>query len=358
MIAQPTLVSRGESHPSGTRRVRCRTPPPPWARWAAARAEQGGVAPTEPLRHRLRERVGAWKSAGAGQKVLQWAEDPLLREGVPISWRAGPPPAFHKGVSCEGVDGAQRAFLVEELDRLERAGAIHRVPDRGAHVNHVTRMFMVPKPPARDKWRLVLDLRHLNSFCVDRKVRFETLKSLRRMVRPDDWMFSFDLKDGYHAIGIHPRDRKYFTFVVEGVGTFQYCALNFGWNASPYVFVKVMRTLVRALRSPTPEGSHNPLHSQFPALVETGMRVLPYMDDFLGLCGSRESALTARAYAEAVLDHLGLSRNLDKGQWEPVQRAEHLAVGKDTAGSLFYVPPAKLTRITRMTQGLLWYQYP
>jgi hypothetical protein len=61
-------------------------------------------------------------------------------------------------------------------------------------------------------------------------------------------------------------------------------------------------------------------------LVETGMRVLPYMDDFLGLCDSRESALTARAYTEAVLERLGLSRNVDKGQWEPVQRTEHLKV--------------------------------
>lgn len=341
-------VSRGESPPSGTRRARCRTPPPPWARWSAARADQGNPVPVEPLRHRLRKRVAAWESAGAGQKVLQW-----IREGVPISWRAGPPPPFHKGVSCEGVTGGQRDFLVDELARLERAGAIQRVPDRGSHVSHVTRMFMVPKPPAVDKWRLVLDLRHLNSYCVDRKVRFETLKNLRRLVRPDDWMFSFDLKDGYHAIGIHPRDRKYFTFVVEGVGTFQYCALNFGWNASPYVFVKVMRTLVRALRSPTPEGPLNPLHSQFPDLVETGMRVLPYMDDFLGLCDSRESALTARAYTEAVLERLGLSRNVDKGQWEPVQRAEHLGVGIDTASGLFFVPPAKLTRISRMAKDLL-----
>jgi hypothetical protein len=138
-------------------------------------------------------------------------------------------------------------------------------------------MFMVPKPPAVDKWRMVLDLRHLNSFCVEKKCRFESLKDLRRMVREDDWMFSFDLKDGYHAVGIHPRDRKYFTFVVAGVGTFQYCALNFGWNASPYVFVKVMRTLVRLLRSPVTGVGDSESPDDH---VVKGMRVLPYMDDF------------------------------------------------------------------------------
>ena len=215
----------------------------------------------------MRDRVDAWEKAGAGSRVLRW-----IKEGVPVSWRAGPPPPFHHGESCGEVHGVQRDFMLSELGRLEAAGAIQRVPDRGPHVRHVTRMFMVPKPPAVDKWRMVLDLRHVNSFCVEKKCRFESLKDLRRMVRAEDWMFSFDLQDGYHAVGIHPRDRKYFTFVVAGVGTFQYCALNFGWNASPYVFVKVMRTLVRVLRSPVPGVGCGASPDE---TVSRGMRVLP-----------------------------------------------------------------------------------
>ena len=54
------------------------------------------------------------------------------------------------------------------------------------------------------------------------------------------------------------------------------------------------------------------------------MRVLPYMDDFLGLSDSRESALRARDYAESVLGALGLNRNPDKGVWDPIQRIEHI----------------------------------
>ena len=293
----------------------------------------------------MRDRVAAWEKAGAGSRVLRW-----IKEGVPVSWRAGPPAPFHHGESCGEVQGVQRDFMLSELGRLEAAGAIQRVPDRGPHVRYVTRMFMVPKPPAVDKWRMVLDLRHVNSFCGEKKCRFESLKDLRRMVRAEDWMFSFDLQDGYHAVGIHPRDRKYFTFVVAGVGTFQYCALNFGWNASPHVFVKVMRTLVRVLRSPVPGVGCSASPDE---TVSRGMRVLPYMDDFLGLSDSLESALRARDYAEAVLHALGLSRNTGKGVWEPVQRIEHLGVGIDTSAGLFFVPPEKLARITCMAKGLL-----
>jgi ribonuclease HI len=344
MSAEVTRSPGGSLPPRASpRRPRGRSPPPPWARWSATRDDT--PTPTTPLRHRVRDSVDAWERAGAGNRVLRW-----IREGVPVSWRAGPPPPFHHGESCADVKGAQRQFMLSELSRLESAGAIQRVPDKGPHVRHVTRMFMVPKPPAVDKWRMVLDLRHLNSFCVEKKCRFESLKDLRRMVREDDWMFSFDLKDGYHAVGIHPRDRKYFTFVVAGVGTFQYCALNFGWNASPYVFVKVMRTLVRLLRSPVTGVGDS--ESPDDHMVK-GMRLLPYMDDFLGLACSREAALAARDYAESVLHALGLSRNAEKGVWDPIQRLEHLGVGIDTASGLFYVPPDKLARITRMAKGLL-----
>ena len=37
------------------------------------------------------------------------------------------------------------------------------------------------------------------------------------------WMFSFDLQDGYHAIGIAPEDRKYFTF---NLATEDFCSVR------------------------------------------------------------------------------------------------------------------------------------
>jgi hypothetical protein len=47
------------------------------------------------------------------------------------------------------------------------------------------------------------------------------------------------LEDGFHAIPIHPDDRKYFTFSIGGK-VFQFAALPFGWTVSPFaVFTKV-----------------------------------------------------------------------------------------------------------------------
>ncbi len=76
---------------------------------------------------------------------------------------------------------------------------------------YVSKAFLVPKPGA-NSWRLVLDLRHLNTFCSAYKMRMETLKKLQRVMRGGEWMASFDLKDGFYALGIAPEHRKYFTF--------------------------------------------------------------------------------------------------------------------------------------------------
>ncbi|KAK3241985.1 hypothetical protein CYMTET_48293 [Cymbomonas tetramitiformis] len=41
-------------------------------------------------------------------------------------------------------------------------------------------------------------------------------KKLRRLAKPDNWCFSFDLQDGYHVVGINPAFQEYMQFDVWG----------------------------------------------------------------------------------------------------------------------------------------------
>ena len=61
-----------------------------------------------------------------------------------------------------------------------------------------------------------MDLRRLNASCVPHRCRYETLRVLSRLARKGDWMVSFDLKDGYHCISLHPDSRRFFTFGMDG----------------------------------------------------------------------------------------------------------------------------------------------
>ncbi len=60
----------------------------------------------------------------------------------------------------------------------------------------VSRALLVPKPSANG-WRLIVDLREVNTHCKTRKMKMETLRSLRLIAKPGDHWASFDLKDGF-----------------------------------------------------------------------------------------------------------------------------------------------------------------
>ncbi|KAK3260600.1 hypothetical protein CYMTET_30444 [Cymbomonas tetramitiformis] len=91
--------------------------------------------------------------------------------------------------------------------------------------------------PGTNKWRLVVDFRWLNQWCVKNRVKMETLKKLRRLAKPGDWCFSFDLQDGFHALGIHPDFQRFMQFDLQG-DLLQCSAMPFGWSDAPRVFCK------------------------------------------------------------------------------------------------------------------------
>jgi len=337
------------------------------------------------LHARLSARLPAWASAGASAEELRW-----LRDGVRLPWVTGPPRPFHQGQSCRQLSDAQRAFLLPELQRCLLTGAL----EPGTCSRFVTKVFLVPKG---DKWRIVFDLRHLNAHVRRLVCRYETLKRLSSgLAKRGDWMVSIDLTDGFHHIPIHPDFRKFLTFDVAGVGLFQFSALPFGLNISPYVFTKVMRTFVRALRAPTapvrdlpadlfdlarprrpprpptsPQTKYVPPHlrqppptaaspmvmsdllPRFHKLMKKGLRVLPYVDDFAFFFETKADCEEGKLYISAVLDLLGLSRNPKKGVWEPTQMMEHLGIGIDTATGVFFVTPERLSKLQRFAKDLL-----
>jgi hypothetical protein len=208
---------------------------------------------------------------------------------------------------------------------------------------------------------LVIDLRPLNAYVAPVKCRFEGLRSLRRTARRNDWMFSFDLADGYHCVGIDPRDQHYMTFILNGQA-FSAAALPFGYHRSPQIFSKVMRTLVKYLRAPnraheTSFVTHRiRLRRARGASHRTkviGVRCLPYLDDFMFMVQGRREAYRIREWVGLTLERLGLQRQPAKGHWRPTQVLDHLGLRVDTRRGLYLVPPDRVNRIQSTAKDLL-----
>jgi ribonuclease HI len=213
-------------------------------------------------------------------------------------------------------------------------------------------------PKAGGGWRLIVDLRKLNLSCVPHRCRYETLRVLNRLARKGDWMTSFDLKDGYHAISIHPQFRRFFSFHMDGE-FFQCATLPMGWLNSPFVFTKVMRPMVAYLRAPAARQQQRKTSAQRPVTSgpfeqrTVGLRVLPYLDDFLCLAGSQESAAAGAAFVQRTLERLGLQWHPRKSVWEPCQSLPHLGLTVDTARGLFIVTAQRQQRLRSAAKDLL-----
>eukprot|EP00873_Tetraselmis_striata_P001327 jgi/Tetstr1/421591/TSEL_012535.t1 len=185
---------------------------------------------------------------------------------------------------------AQLTFLEGELARFVESGAW----ELGTCRKWVSRLFLVPKPGV-NQWRCTIDLRVLNSYCVRKRLKMETLLGVRHLTKKGEYLFSFDLQDGLYALGIAEADRDYYS----------------PWTSEP---TRSKRYLRRT--------------------GWRGARILPYVDDFLLFSASMEHALHLRQRLASLLDALGLQRNPTKGFWEPCQFGRHLGVDIDSASGV------------------------
>jgi hypothetical protein len=153
----------------------------------------------------------------------------------------------------------------------------------------VSPLGVVPK--GIDKLRLILDLRYVNSLSL--KVNsfcYENVKEVSNLCKLHDFLFTVDLKSGYHHVDIHPDFWQFLGF--EWQGKYHvFCQLPFGLATTCFVFTKLMKQLVQRWRS-------------------FGVRLIPYIDDFLFFARSASEFASVKAqvlgdfaWAGFVLSH-------------------------------------------------------
>jgi hypothetical protein len=71
--------------------------------------------------------------------------------------------------------------------------------------------FLIPKGDG--SFRGCLDCRFYNQFVKAQSFRMDSLRVLRSLAQPGDWMVKLDLASAYLVCGIHPHARPAFRFV-------------------------------------------------------------------------------------------------------------------------------------------------
>ncbi|GJP59917.1 hypothetical protein CLOP_g15789, partial [Closterium sp. NIES-67] len=161
----------------------------------------------------------------------------------------------------------------------------------------------------RDKFRLILDLLKVNQELQIPKFKYEGLNRVAELARAGDWMFSIDLKSGYHHVDIHPSCWKFLGFQFGG---HSYCfrSLPFGLATAPFIFTQLIKQLARRWRT-------------------TEVRVIPYVDNILFLCHSEADAQETCNHIIGDLRNAGL-RNTKKSHLQPTQCLRFLGLELNT----------------------------
>ena len=160
----------------------------------------------------------------------------------------------------------------------------------------------------------------------------EGLEEVSKLIEPDDYMFTIDLKDGYYHLNMSNQAIPFMGLQWEGI-FYVYKVLPFGLAISPLVFSKVIRSVISHLR----RKQH---------------RILAYLDNFLGL--SKNKSLRTKKAVLKLLAKLGFHISVEKSSLQLEQEKEFLGLlikSKDRAK--FCVPQKKKKLVEKEISRLL-----
>ena len=132
-------------------------------------------------------------------------------------------------ISPQYARGNQRSALLNDSFVLSAITDLlaNRCVQRVSYKRHICSPLSVVANSA-GKLCLVVNLRYLNQFLLKDRFKYD---NLRTAMQTGDYMFTFDLKSGYHHVDIHQQHWKYLGFS-WGAGTTQhyyvFCVLPFG----------------------------------------------------------------------------------------------------------------------------------
>ena len=268
------------------------------------------------VKGRLRTKIDYWREVlQASPAVLN-----IIESGYVLPLMSQPTPFMSKN-QLSAVQDTE--FVDECIDQLLNSACIKELRE----APYICSPLAVVESISGKK-RLVINLRHLNKFLFKQKFKYEDLRVAMLLFRKGDFLFSFDLKSGYHHVDIAEVHHKYLGFKWKG-RFFVFTVLPFGLCTACYVFTKLLRPLVRYWRS-------------------LGLRIVVYIDD--GLCaenGEREACAASQLVC-GTLDQAGFAINTTKSVWEPRRRLGWLGFVVDMALGHIEVPQSKITALQSM----------
>jgi hypothetical protein len=269
-----------------------------------------------------------WEELAAGNvEVLRWVYggySEFVEKVVPTIRRANNP---NTQLHTE--------FVTEAVQELLGVGATTDVTQLQFD-NEVVRVIAPLTVDVKEngKRRLCWNGRPINPYLPTAPFKMEHAEAAAKLMRARDFMFTLDMKAGYHQVPVKPWFRKLLCFEWQG-RVYQWQVLPFGLSTAPRAFTKLCRQLLQRWRA-------------------KGVRCSNYIDDFIFFAPTLARALELRAMVLADLTALGWFISPGKSMLQPGTMVEYLGlVFCSLPEPHIRVPEQKVAKVTGLFKGVL-----
>jgi hypothetical protein len=161
--------------------------------------------------------------------------------------------------------------------------------------------------------RLVVDMREVNQFMVQKHFKMEGTPTLQDLIRRNDFAISFNLKEAYNHVPVHP------TF--QNLLGIQFMGTTYTYRGMPKC-VMAIREIWR-------------------------IRCVVYLDDLVLLHPDKNHLEKLTTQITQFLQHFGWTINLEKSHLQPTQQFQYLGWIWDSTTMRIQLPPDRGLRILK-----------
>ncbi|KAJ8944860.1 hypothetical protein NQ317_008851 [Molorchus minor] len=207
---------------------------------------------------RLKSFFKEWKKLTSNPLILSWVK------GIKIHFTQVP---RQKRLPKVKLSKSNMLQFKNSINHLLDIGAIEScVHEKGEFLSS----YFLRMKPSGD-YRFILNLKKLNKFVNPPHFKLEDYRTVLKLLSKNAFLTSIDLKDAYFLINVSTEFRKYFRFQFNEK-MYQFTSLPFGYSLSPYIFTKLMKPVLKAIRA-------------------EGIICVAYLDDFLLIAKSEKESI-------------------------------------------------------------------
>jgi len=276
------------------------------------------------VKGKLRKHIKKWEQIGANKFILD-----TIKNGYKLPFIDTPKP---KMFINNNSALAETEFVSSTIADLLSSGSI-------VETRNVPKVVS-PLGVSRDssgKKRLIIDLRYVNEHLCKEFISFDDWREFQNFVKPNGFLFKFDLRKGYHHVDIFSEHQDFLGFSWTENNTtrfFIFTVLPFGLSPAPNVFTKLLRVLVRQW------------HQQ-------GIKISVYIDDGGGAGDTYEEAFLSSGIVRKLLIDCGFVINEKKSIWEPTKSLTWLGVKVDLIKNIFHISDNRIQSLLNSCEKLL-----